>query len=173
MNGIGARYEIEGCVGWLRATAALPPPVEVLVDDGSTYAEMRYRPIGVVGAITPWNWPLIIAIWQIAPSLRMGDTVVQKPSEYTTLSGLALVEVLNEVLPEGVLVPVTGAGDVGDALRRAAGPGGAVRPGAADHPLHRPRAGGRVGQRRRRRPRRLGLVRRPGQGQGDRGPISG
>jgi acyl-CoA reductase-like NAD-dependent aldehyde dehydrogenase len=118
MSGIGARYEIEGCVGWLRATASLPLPVEVLVDDGATYAEMHYRPIGVVGAITPWNWPLIIAIWQIAPSLRMGNTVVQKPSEYTTLCGLALIEVLNEVLPAGVLVPVTGAGDVGDALVR-------------------------------------------------------
>jgi acyl-CoA reductase-like NAD-dependent aldehyde dehydrogenase len=118
MSGIGARYEIEGCVGWLRATASLPLPVEVLVDDGATYAEMHYRPVGVVGAITPWNWPLIIAIWQIAPSLRMGNTVVQKPSEYTTLCGLALIEVLNEVLPEGVLVPVTGAGDVGDALVR-------------------------------------------------------
>jgi acyl-CoA reductase-like NAD-dependent aldehyde dehydrogenase len=118
MSGIGARYEIEGCVGWLRATASLPLPVEVLVDDGATYAEMHYRPIGVVGAITPWNWPLIIAIWQIAPSLRMGNTVVQKPSEYTTLCGLALVEVLNEVLPDGVLVPVTGAGEVGDALVR-------------------------------------------------------
>jgi acyl-CoA reductase-like NAD-dependent aldehyde dehydrogenase len=118
MSGIGARYEIQGCVGWLRATASLPLPVEVLVDDGATYAEMRYRPIGVVGAITPWNWPLIIAIWQIAPSLRMGNTVVQKPSEYTTLCGLALVDVLNEVLPDGVLVPVTGAGQVGDALVR-------------------------------------------------------
>jgi acyl-CoA reductase-like NAD-dependent aldehyde dehydrogenase len=118
ISGIGARYEIEGCVGWLRATAATPLPKEVLVDDGTNYAELRYRPIGVVGAITPWNWPLIIATWQIAPSLRMGNTVVQKPSEYTTLCALALVEVLNEVLPEGVLVPVTGAGDVGDALIR-------------------------------------------------------
>jgi phenylacetaldehyde dehydrogenase len=116
--GIGARYEIQGCVGWLRATAATPLPREVLVDDGASYAEMRYRPIGVVGAITPWNWPLIIATWQIAPSLRMGNTVVQKPSEYTTLCALALVEVLNEVLPEGVLTAVTGAGEVGDALVR-------------------------------------------------------
>ena len=73
----------------------------MLVDDGATYAELHYRPIGVVGAITPWNWPLIIATWQIAPSLRMGNTVVQKPSEYTTLCALALVEVLNEVLPDG------------------------------------------------------------------------
>jgi acyl-CoA reductase-like NAD-dependent aldehyde dehydrogenase len=118
ISGIGARYEIEGCVGWLRATAATPLPKKVLVDDGATYAEMRYRPIGVVGAITPWNWPLIIATWQIAPSLRMGNTVVQKPSEYTTLCALAFVEVLNEVLPEGVLTAVTGAGDVGDALVR-------------------------------------------------------
>jgi acyl-CoA reductase-like NAD-dependent aldehyde dehydrogenase len=118
ISGIGARYEVAGCVGWLRATAATPLPKEVLVDDGTNYAELHYRPVGVVGAITPWNWPLIIATWQIAPALRMGNTVVQKPSEYTTLCDLALVEVLNEVLPEGVLVPVTGKGDVGDALVR-------------------------------------------------------
>jgi phenylacetaldehyde dehydrogenase len=118
ISGIGARYEIAGCAAWLRATAATPLPREVLIDDGATYAELRYRPVGVVGAITPWNWPLIIATWQIAPSLRMGNTVVQKPSEYTTLCALALVEVLNEVLPDGVLVPVTGAGDVGEALVR-------------------------------------------------------
>jgi acyl-CoA reductase-like NAD-dependent aldehyde dehydrogenase len=118
ISGIGARYEVAGCVGWLRATAATPLPKEVLVDDGTNYAELHYRPVGVVGAITPWNWPLIIATWQVAPALRMGNTVVQKPSEYTTLCSLALVEVLNEVLPEGVLVPVTGKGDVGDALVR-------------------------------------------------------
>src|ERR1700685_2895687 len=118
ISGIGARYEIGGCVGWLRATAATPLPKEVLVDDGATYAEMRYRPIGVVGAITPWNWPLIIATWQIAPSLRMGNTVVQKPSEYTTLCALAFIEVVGEVLSYGVVVSVTGKGDVGDALVR-------------------------------------------------------
>jgi acyl-CoA reductase-like NAD-dependent aldehyde dehydrogenase len=118
INGLGARYEVAGCVGWLRATAATPLPTEVLVDDETNHAELHYRPIGVVGAITPWNWPLIIATWQIAPSLRMGNTVVQKPSEYTTLCALALIEVLNEVLPEGVLTAVTGAGDVGEALVR-------------------------------------------------------
>jgi acyl-CoA reductase-like NAD-dependent aldehyde dehydrogenase len=118
ISGIGARYEIEGCVGWLRATAATPVPAEVLVGDGTNHAKLRYRPVGVVAAITPWNWPLIIATWQIAPSLRMGNTVVQKPSEYTTLCALAFVEVLNEVLPDGVLMAVTGGGDVGDALVR-------------------------------------------------------
>jgi phenylacetaldehyde dehydrogenase len=49
-------------VGWLRATAATPLPREVVVDDGTNYAELHYRPIGVVGAITPWNWPLIIRV---------------------------------------------------------------------------------------------------------------
>ncbi len=61
---------------------------------------------------------MIIACWQITPALRMGNTVVQKPSEYTTLSGLAIAEVLGEALPPGVLTVVTGAGDVGDALVR-------------------------------------------------------
>jgi acyl-CoA reductase-like NAD-dependent aldehyde dehydrogenase len=71
-----------------------------------------------VGAITPWNWPMIIACWQIAPALRMGNAVVQKPSEYTTLTGLAIAAVLNEALPPIVLTAVTGAGGVGDDLVR-------------------------------------------------------
>ncbi len=119
LNGPNARFEVGGCVAWLRAAADTPLPKEVLVDDGETYAEMHYRPIGVVGAITPWNWPMMIAIWQIAPSLRMGNTVVTKPAATTALSGLALVAVMNQVLPEGVLNVVTGPGStVGDALSR-------------------------------------------------------
>ena len=46
-----------------------------MVDDGETRAELHYRPIGVVGAIGPWNWPMMIAVWQIAPALRMGNAV--------------------------------------------------------------------------------------------------
>jgi len=61
---------------------------------------------------------MIIASWQVAPALRMGNAVLNKPSEYTTLSGLAIAAVLNEALPPGVLTMVTGAGDVGDALVR-------------------------------------------------------
>lgn len=113
LNGPNARFEVGACVGWLRATAETPLPGEVVVDDGETYAELRYRPVGTVAAITPWNWPMMIAIWQIAPALRMGNTVVAKPSEYTTLSGLALAAVMNEVLPEGVLEVVAGDGAIG------------------------------------------------------------
>lgn len=116
LNGPNARFEVGGCVAWTRVPAGTALPVEVVVDDGETYAEQHYRPLGVVGAITPWNWPMMIAIWQIIPALRMGNTVVQKPSEYTTLSGLALNHIINTVLPEGVLETVVGAGDVGGRL---------------------------------------------------------
>ncbi|RPF21856.1 aldehyde dehydrogenase family protein [Myceligenerans xiligouense] len=118
LNGPNARFEVGACASWLRATAAMDLPTETVLDDESGHAVLHYRPVGTVGAITPWNWPMMIAIWQIAPSLRMGNTVVAKPSEYTTLSGLALAAVLNEVLPAGVLEVVTGAGDIGDALVR-------------------------------------------------------
>lgn len=120
MNGPNARFEVGGCVVWTRTPADTPLPVEVLVDDDSGYAEMRYRPLGVVGAISPWNWPMMISIWQIVPALRMGNTVVMKPAETTTLSVVALIAVMNQVLPEGVLNVVAGPGStVGDALTRS------------------------------------------------------
>ena len=87
-----------------------------MVDDGETHAELRYRPVGVVGAIGPWNWPMMITVWQVAPALRMGNTVVVKPSEYTPLSVLALVDVLNSVLPADVLTAVAGDREVGARL---------------------------------------------------------
>lgn len=104
------------CAAWLRATAGTPLEPETVVDDGETYAELHYRPIGVVGAIGPWNWPMMITIWQIAPALRMGNAVVVKPSEYTPLSVLALVKVINEELPEGLLTVVSGGREVGARL---------------------------------------------------------
>ncbi|MEV1129967.1 aldehyde dehydrogenase family protein [Agromyces sp. NPDC049794] len=116
LNGPNARFEVGGASGWMRAAAATPLEAEVVFDDGETHAELHYRPIGVVGAIGPWNWPQMITVWQIAPALRMGNTVVIKPSEYTPLSVLALVAVINEVLPEGVVNIVSGGRDVGAAL---------------------------------------------------------
>ena len=116
LNGPNARFEVGACAAWLRAAATIPLRPETVVDDGETYAELRYRPIGVVGAIGPWNWPMMITVWQIAPALRMGNAVVVKPSEYTPLSVLALVKVLNEELPEGLLTVVSGGRDVGARL---------------------------------------------------------
>ena len=116
LNGPNARFEVGGCVGWLRAAASFELEPEVLVDEDGSRAELHYRPLGVVGAIGPWNWPMMISVWQLAPSLRMGNTVVMKPSEYTPLSVLALAAVLNQVLPANVLQVVSGGRDVGEAL---------------------------------------------------------
>ncbi|MGN8131559.1 aldehyde dehydrogenase family protein [Paenarthrobacter sp. 22069] len=116
LNGPNARFEVGACAAWLRAAAGTPLEAETLVDDGETRAELHYRPIGVVGAIGPWNWPMMITVWQVAPALRMGNAVVVKPSEYTPLSVLALVETINEALPEGLLTVVSGGRDVGEAL---------------------------------------------------------
>ena len=116
LNGPNARFEVGACAAWLRANAAFELEPEVLVDDGETHAELHYRPVGVVGAVGPWNWPMMISVWQFAPSLKMGNTVVLKPSEYTPLSVQALVAVVNQVLPADVLAVVPGDGAVGAAL---------------------------------------------------------
>jgi phenylacetaldehyde dehydrogenase len=116
LNGPNARFEVGACAAWLRATASLELEPETIVEEDGTYAQLFYRPLGVVGAIGPWNWPMMISTWQLAPALRMGNTVVMKPSEYTPLSVLALVKVLNTVLPADVLAVVPGGADVGERL---------------------------------------------------------
>ena len=116
LNGPNARFEVGACSAWLRTAASTVLEPEVVVDDGQTHAELHYRAVGVVGAIGPWNWPMMIAIWQIAPSLRMGNTVVLKPSEYTPLSVLSMVAVMNEVLPADVLIAVSGDRETGARL---------------------------------------------------------
>ncbi|KLU09429.1 aldehyde dehydrogenase family protein [Kocuria sp. SM24M-10] len=120
-NGPNALFEVGGAVAWLRATATLPLEPETLFDDESGRAVLSYEPIGVVGAISPWNWPMMISVWQLAPALRMGNTVVAKPSEYTPLSVLGLAHVLNQVLPEDVLTVVAGGREVGEALSKHPG----------------------------------------------------
>jgi len=116
LNGPNARFEVGACAAWLRAAATIPLEPETIVDDGETRAELHYRPIGVVGAIGPWNWPMMITVWQIAPALRMGNAAVVKPSGNTPLSVLALVKVINEELPEGLLSVVSCGREVGARL---------------------------------------------------------
>ena len=71
---------------------------------------VRREPIGIVGQITPWNYPLMMAIWKIAPALAGGNVVVLKPSEITPLSTLRLAELAAEILPPGVLNVISGDG---------------------------------------------------------------
>lgn len=116
MAGPGSMFEMQACVGWTQVPASLDLPVEVVFEDEARRDELHRKPVGVVGAIAPWNWPLMIAIWQIMPSLRAGNTVVIKPSEYTTIGTLEMVRLLNTVLPAGVLNSISGGGKVGAML---------------------------------------------------------
>ncbi|WP_432564088.1 aminobutyraldehyde dehydrogenase [Kineococcus sp. SYSU DK003] len=77
---------------------------------------VRREPIGVVGQVTPWNYPFMMAIWKIAPALAAGNTIVLKPSDTTPASTVLLGQIANEVLPPGVLNVVCGDRDTGRAL---------------------------------------------------------
>ena len=100
---------------------------------------LRRDPLGVVGSITPWNYPLMMAIWKIGPALATGNTVVLKPSELTPLTSLRMAELIaeHEILPPGVLNVVTGQGDAAGAplvthpLMRLVSLTGSVRTGKA------------------------------------------
>jgi acyl-CoA reductase-like NAD-dependent aldehyde dehydrogenase len=116
LNGLGSRFELHGAEGWARHTASLELPVEVLHDDETGRVELHRKPLGVVGSITPWNFPVLIAVWHIVPAVRTGNTVVIKPSPYTPLTTIRLVEILNEVLPKGVVNVVAGRDDLGQMM---------------------------------------------------------
>jgi acyl-CoA reductase-like NAD-dependent aldehyde dehydrogenase len=109
----GARLEAMSCEAWTRVPLSFDMPVEVAFEDDTRRDEVHRKPFGVIAAIAPWNWPLLIAIFQIVPSLRAGNTVVIKPSEYSSIGTLEMVRLINEVLPPGVLNTVTGPGEVG------------------------------------------------------------
>ena len=83
------------------------------------FAGRKVSPLGVAGQIIPWNFPLLMAAWKIAPALATGNTVVIKPAETTPLTSLKLAEIIQEAdLPPGVVNIVTGAGSTGEAIVR-------------------------------------------------------
>ncbi|MBA2625671.1 MAG: aldehyde dehydrogenase family protein [Acidimicrobiia bacterium] len=108
-----AQMEVFGAGVWLNYYADLELPREIIQDDAKALVEVVRRPVGVVAAITPWNYPLVLAAWKIAPALRAGNTMVLKPSPYTPLSTLAVGELLRGVLPPGVLNVVSGGDELG------------------------------------------------------------
>src|ERR1700678_3615678 len=120
-SGPGANLEGGGAVAWTRVTAGLALPEETIQDDATGKIVVRRKPIGVVGSITPWNWPLLIAVWHIMPALRVGCTVVIKPSPFTPLSTLLLVSLMNDLLPAGVINVVTGGPEIGNHMSQHPG----------------------------------------------------
>jgi acyl-CoA reductase-like NAD-dependent aldehyde dehydrogenase len=116
LNGIGSGMEVGGAIAWIQATASLDLPVEVIQDDDEARIEVHRKPLGVVGSITPWNWPLMIAIWHVMPALRTGNTVVIKPSPFTPVATTRFFELANEVLPAGVLNVLHGDAEIGSGM---------------------------------------------------------
>lgn len=116
LNNVGSGMEVGGAIAWTRVTASLDIPVDVIQDNADARIEVHRKPLGVVGSITPWNWPLMICIWHVMPALRAGNTVVLKPASLTPVATLRFVELANSVLPKGVLNVVTGDADVGTAM---------------------------------------------------------
>ncbi len=107
LGGLGSRFEIGGALAWTRHTAELNLPIEVLQDTPEGRVELHRKPLGVVASITPWNWPVMIACWHIMPAVQAGNTVIIKPSPQTPLSTIRLVELINQVLPAGVVNVIT------------------------------------------------------------------
>lgn len=115
--------EVMGAARWFEHTAGIDLPVEVIRDDEAMRIAVHRRPLGVVAGIAPWNYPVISAVWKIAPALLTGNCMVLKPSPFTPLATLRLGAILNDIIPAGVLAIVTG----GDALGRALAAHPAVR----------------------------------------------
>lgn len=111
-----ATGEVLGASVQLRNVADMPLPHEVTRDNDKGRIEICYRPHGVVAGITPWNFPILIAMTKIAPALLAGNTVVLKPSPFTPLATLQLGAVLNQVLPPGVLNVISGGNELGALL---------------------------------------------------------
>jgi len=88
-------------------------PIEVLADDKDKHIELRYRPLGVVGIITPWNAPVNLALGPLVSALYTGNTVILKPSPYTPLATLKVGELLKDLFPAGVVNVLAGGDELG------------------------------------------------------------
>jgi acyl-CoA reductase-like NAD-dependent aldehyde dehydrogenase len=108
-----ANIELFAAAIWCQYFANLETPRQVIEDNDASHIEIVRRPIGVVAAITPWNFPLTLAFWKIAPALLAGNALVLKPSPYTPLATLKVAELLRDVLPGGVLNVVSGGDQLG------------------------------------------------------------
>jgi acyl-CoA reductase-like NAD-dependent aldehyde dehydrogenase len=116
-----SRDEIGRAATQSEGMAAIAIPVEKLVDDAERRIELHYRPLGVVGIITPWNAPINLAAGPLVAALYTGNAVVLKPSPYTPLCTLKLGELLRDVFPPGVLNILAGGDELGQWMTEAPG----------------------------------------------------
>ena len=108
-----AEPEVDQAISWIRQIAARRIPVEIVEENDNHIVELHHTPLGVVGAITPWNFPVLLALWKVAPALITGNTMVIKPSPFTPLTTLRFGQIAQSVLPAGVLSVVSGGNELG------------------------------------------------------------
>lgn len=111
-----ARHEIYLGIGIIRQLISIVVEHEVLRNDRSGRVELRYKPLGVIGGIVPWNMPILLAIQKIVSALYTGSTMVLKPSPYTPLTTLLMGEIAKDIFPPGVLNILAGGSDLGQWL---------------------------------------------------------
>ncbi|WP_404426509.1 aldehyde dehydrogenase family protein [Thalassospira australica] len=111
-----AAPEVDQAISYIRQIANRRVPVEIVEENDSHIVELHHVPLGVVGGITPWNFPVLLALWKIAPALITGNTFVLKPTPFTPLTALRFGEIAQSVLPAGVLSVVTGLDELGPQL---------------------------------------------------------
>lgn len=115
---VNATREVNGAAARFRYTAGLDIPTDIVHDQDAVRVEVGRRPHGVVAAITPWNYPVIVAAGKIAAAVRAGNTVVLKPSPFTPLATLRLGELLQDAFPPGVINVISGGDELGKAMIR-------------------------------------------------------
>ncbi len=108
-----AKGEFEWAAWWIEKVLSMEIPVDMVAVNEHRRIELHRKPLGVVGAIMPWNYPIILSISKIAPALLVGNTMVLKPSPYTPLSSLKMGEMFSDVLPHGVLNVISGGDELG------------------------------------------------------------
>jgi len=108
-----AQQEIYGAAGMAAAQSTLSLDEEVVQDDDTRLHRVRRVPVGVVGGIVPWNFPVMMAIQKIVPAMLSGCTIVLKPSPFTPLTTLRLAELIADKVPAGVVNIITGEDDLG------------------------------------------------------------
>lgn len=107
-----ASFEVQGVALWFGHHMKLEPPTEVIEDDDKVITT-RYTPLGVVGAICPWNFPLILSLGKIIPAVLTGNTIIVKPSPFTPYTALKAIEMAQEIFPPGVIQVLGGDDKLG------------------------------------------------------------
>jgi acyl-CoA reductase-like NAD-dependent aldehyde dehydrogenase len=111
-----AMGEVFGCAAFFRYFASLDLPTKVIEDSADKKVVASRRPLGVVGAIVPWNFPLILMAFKVPAALLAGNTVILKPAATTPLATLRIAELVKDLAPAGVLNVIADANDLGGAL---------------------------------------------------------